>query len=31
MRCVSWGCVGIYMFRMSPGVIGLLFMIMACK
>ena len=31
MRCMSWGCVGMYMFITSIGVKGLLLMIMACR
>ena len=31
MRCRSWGCDGIYILRRSIGVIGLLFIRMACR
>lgn len=31
MRCISWGCVGMYMFKMSSGVRGLLLMFMAWR
>ena len=31
MRCISWGCVGIYIFNISNGVRGLLLMFMAWR
>lgn len=31
MRGVSWGCVGMYMFRMRMGVMGLLLIVMAWR